>query len=205
MNNIWLSADLHLQHANILKYDNRPYGSIEEHDEDLIKTHNKYVKKNDIWYFVGDFCFNKLKTEEYLKRLNGIKYFIQGNHDYNHTVKLFEQYGTFLGEKKTLKINGIKVILNHTAERVWPNSHHGSFMLYAHSHDKLESDPWGKSMDVGVVSAYRLFGEYRPFNWNEIKQILDARPMKIIDHPCIKLFLYYFSSVSQSNAHTLKT
>lgn len=178
----FFGADYHMSHTNILKYDKRPFNSIDEHDEEIIANHNAIVGKNHDFYFLGDFCFNKLKTEEYLKRLNGRKFFIKGNHDYHDTVDLYKKYGTYLGYMNEIKLDGQHVMLSHYALRVWNRSHHGSYALYGHSHDKLETDPWGKSMDVGIVSAYRLFGEYRPFRWDEIKTILDARPIKIVDH-----------------------
>ncbi len=51
-----------------------------------------------------------------------------------------------------------------------------------HSHDSLEYQSWGKSMDVGVDSAARILGEYRPFRFNEIKSILDKREKMVVDH-----------------------
>ena len=41
---------------------------------------------------------------------------------------------------------------------------------------------WGKSMDIGVDNAYRLFGEYRPFSLDEIKKIMDDREHKMFHH-----------------------
>jgi hypothetical protein len=51
----------------------------------------------------------------------------------------------------------------------------GKPLLIGNSHDNLEHTSWGKSMDVGVPSAYRILGEYRPFSFEEIKTILDQR------------------------------
>ena len=66
--------------------------------------------------------------------------------------------------------------------RVWNKSHHGAYHLYGHSHDSMEDKEWGKSMDVGVDSAFRILGEYRPFSFDEIKGILDKRELYTIDH-----------------------
>ena len=55
-------------------------------------------------------------------------------------------------------------------------------MLYGHSHDSLEYEAWGKSMDVGVDAAFRILGQYRPFSYEEIKAIMDKRDIKVLDH-----------------------
>jgi hypothetical protein len=36
-------------------------------------------------------------------------------------------------------------------------------------------------MDVGVDVAYKMFGEYRPFNISDIIRIMDKREMHKID------------------------
>lgn len=68
-------------------------------------------------------------------------------------------------------------MLFHYAMRVWNKSHHGSIHLYGHSHDSLDKDGEynGLSMDVGMDSAYRIFGEYRPFQIVEIIDIMNKR------------------------------
>src|SRR5690606_10093180 len=114
----------------------------------------------DDFYFLGDFCFGK-NTEEYLKRLNGNKFFIKGNHDKKHTIKLYYKYGTYLGEQGKIKIDDKDIILNHYAMRIWNRSHHGTFQLYGHSHGSLP--PIGRQMDVGI-----MLNNYYPFNYEDI-------------------------------------
>lgn len=178
--NTYFSSDTHYSHRNILRYDKRPFDTIEEHDEELLRLHNSTVGKKDHYYFLGDFCFGKPEyAESILKRMNGVKYFIQGNHD-KHMIALYKTYGTFLGHMDIVKINGQEITLSHYAMRVWNRSHHNAWMLYGHSHDVLEETPWGRSMDVGVQSAYRILGEYRPFSFEEIQIILNQR--EILQH-----------------------
>ena len=52
---VYFTADTHFSHKNILLYENRPYQSIEEMDNDLIEKWNKTVGKNDTVYHLGDF------------------------------------------------------------------------------------------------------------------------------------------------------
>ena len=87
MPNVWLTSDPHYGHSGVCKFMRndgvtklRPWDSVEEMDEELIKRHNERVKPNDKIYFLGDVVINRkhLKT---LSRLNGDKILIRGNHD----------------------------------------------------------------------------------------------------------------------------
>ena len=42
-------SDLHLGHKNVLKFDNRPFINIEEHDKTIIDNWNNKVNDNDDW------------------------------------------------------------------------------------------------------------------------------------------------------------
>lgn len=186
----YFSSDWHLMHKNILKYDNRKFDSIDEMNHTIISNATKLLEKGDDFYYLGDFCLGSINgAEGFLKSLSYTEanlYFIKGNHDNRDIVKLYERYGTYLGEKKTIKIiyNGDThtVVLDHFANRVWDKSHHGSFHFYGHSHDGLEYDPWGRSIDVGIMTALRIKGEYTLFNFPELYNILRKREPKIIDH-----------------------
>jgi len=152
------------------------------------------LKKGDSLYYLGDFGFTRVSNdlEGWMKTLAYTEaelFFIKGNHDKRDTIKLYQKYGIYLGEQKKIKIpdedvsDGLQeIVLNHYAMRVWDKSHHGVWHLYGHSHDGLEHTPWGKSMDCSVVSAGRIKGSYEAFEYQEIKDIMKKRQLKIIDH-----------------------
>jgi calcineurin-like phosphoesterase family protein len=84
MSNIFFTSDLHLGHRNLLKFTKpRPFATIDEHDEAVLENWNSVVKTNDIIYVLGDIALNKSpeELELYLKKLNGHKRLILGNHD----------------------------------------------------------------------------------------------------------------------------
>lgn len=96
MNNVWFISDTHFGHKNILKYEAelRPFNTIEEHDEQLIENWNKYVKKNDIVWHLGDVAFGVETLNNILPRLNGRKRLVLGNHDcynINEYLKYFDK------------------------------------------------------------------------------------------------------------------
>lgn len=74
-------ADTHFDHANIIRYCNRPYNSVEEMNEDLIERWNSVVSKKDVVYILGDFGFGREVVAKFLPRLNGTCYLVKGNHD----------------------------------------------------------------------------------------------------------------------------
>ena len=46
----FFTADTHFGHANILKYQNRPFKSIAEHNDTIIDNINSMVKGGDTLY-----------------------------------------------------------------------------------------------------------------------------------------------------------
>ncbi len=82
MSNIFFTSDHHLFHEKILEFESthRPFKTIQEHNEQIIKRHNAKVGKTDVVYYLGDFCFGR-KNLEIANEMNGIKKLILGNHD----------------------------------------------------------------------------------------------------------------------------
>lgn len=82
MSETFFIADLHFGHKKIIEFEkeHRPFATIEEHNEELIKRWNEKVTKNDSVWVLGDFCFGK-QNLEIADRLNGTKRLVMGNHD----------------------------------------------------------------------------------------------------------------------------
>lgn len=78
----WFSADLHLGHANIIKYCDRPFSSVEEMNTEIIARWNEKVSPHDTAWLLGDVALGAIdETLPLLARLNGRKYLVAGNHD----------------------------------------------------------------------------------------------------------------------------
>ena len=163
--NTWFTADTHFGHKNIIKYCNRPFGSVEEMDDVLIQNWNSKIKKNDVVYFLGDLALQKHKY--YLSHLNGKINIIRGNHDKlikNSWVKTVPNIVS-ISDIKVIRINGAYITLSHYALRNWCKSYYGQWHLYAHSHGRLVH--YGKSFDVGVDSH-----DYYPINFGDVQKII---------------------------------
>jgi calcineurin-like phosphoesterase family protein len=100
---IFLLADLHLGHANIIRYCSRPFSVSDTGamDRSLIDTWNATILPGSRIYYLGDFCYgpDALPFERYREQLRGDIVFIAGNHDRDLPGSLHSATIEFLGER----------------------------------------------------------------------------------------------------------
>lgn len=76
-------SDLHLFHENAIKFDNRPFSSIPEMHDAILKNWNDRVTNGDYVYILGDVSMRG-KNEDliaFVAKLKGRKVLVRGNHD----------------------------------------------------------------------------------------------------------------------------
>ena len=79
---VYLIADTHFRHENIIKYCSRPFKDVTHMNEVLIKNWNEVVGPEDIVWHLGDFALgSREEISRIFTRLNGRKKLIMGNHD----------------------------------------------------------------------------------------------------------------------------
>lgn len=150
---IWFTSDLHLGHRSVISMCERPFSSVEEMNETLIRNFNACVKQNDTVYILGDIAHRiPVETANWLiSRLNGKKILCKGNHDKKYEEQLFEGIYDFL----QIKEKDVNISLMHYPMMSWPKSHHGSLHLHGHIHSKEDYNLLQKNSgilryDVGV-------------------------------------------------------
>lgn len=83
--NIWVISDTHFNHENIIKYCDRPFENAKQMNDYLVEMWNSVVKPVDKVYHLGDVYmgpgFSREETVLTLRKLNGHKRLILGNHD----------------------------------------------------------------------------------------------------------------------------
>jgi len=169
--NFYFVSDLHIGHKNILKYDNRPFNSIEEHDQVIIDNINKVCEENSLLFILGDISMTS--DMNYLRKLfKQIKcqlVLVKGNHD-SHLKESFLKE-IFIDVKDYLELKteqAGKLILSHYPFHSWNGSHRGNIHLYGHVHTtKLDLN--GKSFNVGVCNS----PTYSPFSIEDILEKTD--------------------------------
>lgn len=150
---IYLHSDSHYGHANIIKYCNRPFATVEEMDRAMVDNWNNVVEENDIVFHLGDFCsWNKKYNYVSLReQLNGKIILIKGNHDIENLKKqtfknMFLEVYDYLDLEVFYKERKLKFALFHyPIESWWRNSIH----LHGHIHSKNEKQLPGR-IDVGA-------------------------------------------------------
>lgn len=81
MANTWFTADTHFGHDRLIELDRTRFGSIREHDDFLVDRWNSVVAPGDVVYHLGDVAWRMPALDEHVRRLNGRKVLIAGNHD----------------------------------------------------------------------------------------------------------------------------
>ena len=92
---IFYTADLHFHYKPFLP--GRPFASVDEMDEAMIRLWNETVTDEDTVYVVGDVGYNGgYVPGDALGRLQGRKHLIRGNHDtgFENAPKLFDYFET---------------------------------------------------------------------------------------------------------------
>ena len=178
----FITSDTHFDHANVIKYSNRPFADVDEMNEELIRRWNAKVPPTAVIYHLGDFCFgNAKRIRELVGRLHGRIRMFPGNHDKllvknKKLHELFEWCRPFSFHESKVP-NGPKIVMCHYAFDVWNKHHHGAWMLHGHSHGSL---PRGGRvrMDVGVD----CHPNYEPFSFPEIEEQLSKLQPAVLDH-----------------------
>ena len=132
---IYFISDLHFGHFNIIRFDNRPFVSIEVMDTEIITNWNSKIKDTDTVYILGDVSwYNNQKTYEILKQLKGKKVLIKGNHDkLVQDINCRKQF-IEITDYKEIVLNNQLIVLSHYPIMYWKNQWNSTIHLYGHVH-----------------------------------------------------------------------
>jgi calcineurin-like phosphoesterase family protein len=159
------TSDLHHMHNRIVEFTNRGESTTQEnHTQWLTDVWNKNVSSGDLVYHLGDFSFAKKYDDIalFMQKLNGQKIFIKGNHDKRENLDLMVKDGLIAAwyDYKEIKLQDIPTVLFHFPIASWHRQSHGAIHLHGHCHGNFK-DYRGKMLDVGIDSAYNLYGEHK--------------------------------------------
>lgn len=170
LNNVFVTADNHFGHSNIIKYCDRPFENVDQMDQILIDNWNEVVKGQDWVIHLSDFTLGPGSVaQEYFAQLNGDICVLSNpwHHDkrWLKTNLLLKSKSGFdvrlwpsiaILEIPRLGKDGypLAITLCHYPMAVWDRKHHGAWHLHGHSHGKYrppsDDDLGYACQDVGV-------------------------------------------------------
>jgi calcineurin-like phosphoesterase family protein len=155
--NIYLISDTHFDHANIIKYCNRPFRSVSQMDKTIVDNWNETVKENDTVYFLGDWSYGtgSRPAPYWMKRLNGQIISIKGSHDKEGKPRV-----DLKSKKHTFK-------LVHD-----PKDRHNweGWIIHGHVHNKY---PFIKGKTKTINVSVDVIG-YKPIRLDTIESYIDS-------------------------------
>lgn len=151
-NKIWLTSDLHCGHASIIKYCQRPFDSVPEMDEMMIHQWNSVVGIDDTVFVLGDYAMgDRQKGLQYLRRMNGTKVLVNGNHDrcspVNNNGWTYQHEYLFDEDGNTL-FSAVMDFMKVSLPALFKNSQNRRVLLshypYAGDHEDRENDRYSQ-------------------------------------------------------------
>jgi len=188
---LWFTSDLHLGHANIIRYSDRPFTDVEAMNRALIDGWNDTVDRDDDVWVLGDFALGRIDaTLPLAGRLHGRKHLLCGNHDRCWSghgdraaawVPRYRQAGfqeVRQGELE-LAVAGTKTRACHFPYVGDSHDHdryldarpvdRGQWLLHGHVHERWRQR--GRMVNVGVDA----WG-YRPVGEDDLARLVVAGP-----------------------------
>jgi len=185
---IYLTADLHFGHKNIIEHAHRPWKNVDEMNEGLIENWNKLVHQDDEVYVLGDLSWvSRAKTVPLIYRLKGRIYLIRGNHDNDVLKKDCVERFEWVKDYFYLKVQDPDgpdgktqpIILFHYPILSFNHINYGAWHCHGHCHGSLPVDMNVKRLDVGVDA---LEANYSPISYARIKEMMKHRKFIPVDH-----------------------
>ncbi len=162
---LYLISDLHLGHANIIRYCSRPFlfEDVTEMDRVLIQNWNRTIAPGDMVYYLGDLRYGKhaLPALQYREQLNGTITFIAGNHDAKAMGAV---------SSKTLEYGDYTFLLVHDPADA-PATFDG-WVIHGHHHNNdLRSYPFLNFEKRWINVSAEVLG-YAPVGIQELSRII---------------------------------
>lgn len=162
---MFLIADTHFGDSNIIKYESRPFESVEEMDTVLVENWNKVITDNDIVLVDGDFAVYEFEEVcSICKKLRGHKRLLMGNHDIL-TIKEYLDCGFEAVYDYPIIIDSFWIVSH---EPLYINKN----MPYANIFGHIHNNPIYKNISSQsyCISAERI--DYTPINIDIIKNAI---------------------------------
>lgn len=160
-------ADEHYFHEGMITHCERPFRSVEQMNETMIKNNNDNVCAKDDVYHIGDFMvetdFEKLTS--IVRRLKGRHHLILGNHD---NFKPFDYIEAgFLTVHTALWVD--EMVLVHDPSVYTFCKNELGILIHGHVHELYQIVPHKPVVNVSVEIT-----DYSPMNFETIRRVVKS-------------------------------
>jgi len=138
------TSDTHFGHKNIIKFCNRPFKDVDHMNEIIIANWNKVVSPDDVVWHLGDVAMGQIDhTLPLVRRLNGYKILVPGNHDRIFSGESPAKIEKFIGRYD-------EVFSLVTDEQKWTSIDGTTFMMchFPYDGDSQERDRYSEIRPV---------------------------------------------------------
>ena len=181
-------SDLHLFHEACIRFDNRPFKSLQDMHEIILKNWNSRVTNGDTVYILGD-IFMRGKHENlisYVARLKGHKVLIKGNHDDLSDYRYQQLFSEIVDYKEISDHVGkenYQLVLMHYPIFSFKRMRRNGILLYGHTHNSAEDTYFKKCMSEMNENDCRHAGEadIKAFNVGCMKPYMNYMPRTLAE------------------------
>lgn len=144
---VFVIADTHFAHQNIIRYCNRPFATTEEMDAALIKNWNEMVSNHDVVIHLGDVG---LGSKEYISniigKLHGKKILVMGNHD-NWSEQFYRDAGFHTVSRFPILYDGF-YLMSHAPLQLSETTPYFNCYGHVHNDEKYQDTATSKCFSV---------------------------------------------------------
>lgn len=177
----FFTSDTHFNHANIIKFCNRPFKDVEQMNDVMIANWNSVIGKDDTVFHLGDFCLGgAAEWTKILNRLNGKIYLIMGNHDLKNIRQGFISRFEHVAMQMRIEIGKKRIYLCHYPFLCFEGSYKDDvWQLFGHVHTRRSNSGidagrlqylYPTQYDVGVDN-----NNFTPVSFGQVKRIIDKQ------------------------------
>lgn len=180
---IFFVSDTHANHANIIKFCNRPFNDVQEMNDEMVKRWNEKVPNDGIVFHLGDFAWGGYNVwKNFREQLNGEIYLIKGNHCLKNMTSTAKELFKDTQMQMRIEVEGRKIWLNHFPFLCYSGTYRDTesieYNLFGHTHlsnhlsrnngkdcERCFNNLFSTQYDVGVD-----FNEFAPISWHEVDE-----------------------------------
>ena len=176
----FFTSDTHFNHANIIRFCNRPFKDVEQMNETLIANWNSIIGTDDTVFHLGDFCLGgAAEWTKILDRLHGKIYIIMGNHDLKNIRQGFIQRFEHVAMQMHIEIGKQRIYLCHYSFLCFEGGYKDVWQLFGHVHTRKMNTGtdagrlqylFPTQYDVGVDN-----NNYAPISFEQVKRIINKQ------------------------------